>query len=54
MLEALKEKEQGFPEQHARFLMRDGARGLAELHRRRVAMQDVSLENLLIFHYPAG
>lgn len=33
--------------------MRDGARGLAELHERRLAMQDVSLENYLVFYYPS-
>jgi len=48
LLEALKQKPHGFDEAHAQFLMRQAAKGLAYLHRRRVAMQDVSLENMLL------
>lgn len=48
LLEALKQKPHGFDEAHAQFLMQQAAKGLAYLHRRRVAMQDVSLENMLL------
>ncbi|CAD7948234.1 unnamed protein product [Amoebophrya sp. A120] len=51
LLEALKTKPDGFPEQQCRFLMRQAALGLAALHDQKMAMQDVSLENLLIFVY---
>ena len=34
---------------YLRFLIREAALGLAELHARGLAMQDVSLENLLVF-----
>mmetsp|Transcript_22337 Transcript_22337/g.47632 ORF Transcript_22337/g.47632 Transcript_22337/m.47632 type:complete len:817 (-) Transcript_22337:42-2492(-) len=48
LLEGLKEKPHGFDEQEAQFLMRQAAQGLAFLHKRKVAMQDVSLENMLL------
>jgi len=48
LLEALKLKPNGFDEQHAQFLIGQAARGLACLHDRRLAMQDVSLENMLL------
>lgn len=48
LLEALKQKPHGFDEAHAQFLIKQAARGLAFLHDRRVAMQDVSLENMLL------
>lgn len=48
LLEALKQKPRGFDEAHAQYLIRQAAKGLAFLHRRRVAMQDVSLENMLL------
>lgn len=48
LLEALKQKPHGFDEAHAQFLIKQAAKGLAYLHRRRVAMQDVSLENMLL------
>lgn len=48
LLEALKQKPHGFDEAHAQFLIKQAARGLAFLHERKVAMQDVSLENMLL------
>lgn len=48
LLEALKQKPNGFDEGHAQFLVQQAAKGLAYLHRRHVAMQDVSLENMLL------
>ncbi|CAK0831969.1 unnamed protein product, partial [Prorocentrum cordatum] len=48
LLEALKKKPHGFDEAHAQFFIKQAAKGLAFLHGRRVAMQDVSLENLLL------
>jgi len=48
LLEALKQKPQGFKETHAQFLIQQAAKGLAFLHQRKVAMHDVSLENMLL------
>lgn len=48
LLEALKQKPHGFREPHAQFLIQQAAKGLAFLHKRKVAMQDVSLENMLL------
>lgn len=48
LLEALKLRPNGFEERHAQFLIGQAARGLALLHRRQLAMQDVSLENMLL------
>lgn len=48
LLEALKQKPHGFDEAHAQYLIRQAAEGLACLHKRQVAMQDVSLENMLL------
>lgn len=48
LLEALKQKPHGFDELHAQFFIKQAAKGLAFLHRRKVAMQDVSLENMLL------
>lgn len=48
LLEALKHRPGGFDEAEAKFLIRQAAEGLAVLHKRRVAMQDVSLENMLL------
>lgn len=48
LLEALKQKPHGFEELQAQNLILQAARGLAFLHKRRVAMQDVSLENMLL------
>jgi serine/threonine protein kinase len=48
LLEALKLKPHGFEELHAQYYIRQAAQGLAVLHKRRVAMQDVSLENMLL------
>lgn len=48
LLEALKQKPRGFDEAHAQYFIRQAALGLQYLHRRQVAMQDVSLENMLL------
>mmetsp|Transcript_47511 Transcript_47511/g.122760 ORF Transcript_47511/g.122760 Transcript_47511/m.122760 type:complete len:726 (-) Transcript_47511:126-2303(-) len=48
LLEALKHKPHGFDELHAQYFIKQAAKGLAFLHRRKVAMQDVSLENCLL------
>lgn len=48
LLEALKLKPNGFEESQAQFLIGQAARGLACLHDRHLAMQDVSLENMLM------
>jgi len=48
LLEALKQKPHGFDEAHAQYLIKQAALGLAFLHERHVAMQDVSLENMLL------
>ncbi|CAJ1389608.1 unnamed protein product [Effrenium voratum] len=48
LLEALKQKPMGFDERHAQFLIRQAAMGLTFMHERGVAMQDVSLENMLL------
>merc|ERR1719498_1558293 len=48
LLEALKQKPRGFDDSHARCFVHQAMRGLAFLHGRRVAMQDVSLENMLL------
>lgn len=48
LLEALKQKPHGFDEAHAQYLIKQAAKGLAFLHERHVAMQDVSLENMLL------
>jgi len=56
LLEALKKKSFGFNEANAIYLIRQAAQGLASLHERNLAMQDVSLENMLVFssHGPGG
>jgi len=48
LLEALRQKRRGFDEARAQYLIKQAALGLAFLHERHVAMQDVSLENLLL------
>jgi len=48
LLEALKQKPTGFHEEEAQFYMRQAVHGLAYLHGKGVAMQDVSLENMLL------
>mmetsp|Transcript_43582 Transcript_43582/g.100437 ORF Transcript_43582/g.100437 Transcript_43582/m.100437 type:complete len:717 (-) Transcript_43582:69-2219(-) len=48
LLEALKQKPHGFEENHAAYLIRQATQGLAYLHSKKVAMQDVSLENMLL------
>lgn len=49
LLEALKQKPHGFEEGQAQYMIRQAAKGLAALHTRHVAMQDVSLENMLLY-----
>ena len=49
LLELLKTKPEGFPESVSQNLIRQACQGLADLHKRGLAMQDVSLENLLVF-----
>lgn len=48
LLEALKLRPAGFEEHQAQYLISQAARGLCVLHSRHLAMQDVSLENMLI------
>eukprot|EP00439_Symbiodinium_sp_Y106_P078766 s750_g17.t1 len=54
LLEALKQKPMGFDERQAQFLIRQAVLGLAHLHDRGVAMQDVSLENMLLNINPSS
>jgi len=54
LLEVLRERRGGFPEHRARLMIRGAARGLASLHLRGLAMQDVSLENMLLFILERG
>lgn len=49
LMESLQLHRNGFQEEHAKDLILDVARGLASLHMRGLAMQDVSLENMLLF-----
>merc|ERR1712151_718534 len=49
LLEALRLQPDGLCEKEAQALMRDAAKGLANLHARSLAMQDVSLENMLLY-----
>ncbi|CAJ1447121.1 unnamed protein product [Effrenium voratum] len=49
LMEALQLHRNGFEEEQAKQLVLDAARGLASLHMRGLAMQDVSLENMLLF-----
>jgi len=48
LLEALKLRPEGFDEDEGRFLIRQATEALACLHERGLAMQDVSLENMLL------
>jgi len=48
LLEALRLRGCGFPEKEVQLLIRDAAIGLTSLHLRGIAMQDVSLENMLL------
>merc|ERR1719359_1194667 len=48
LLEALKQKPYGFDEAHAQYFIKQATQGLAFLHERHVAMQDTSLENMLL------
>lgn len=54
LLEALKTKPTGFSEQEARDLIRQSCEGLRHLHSRNMALQDMSLENLLLFVTETG
>jgi len=49
LLDALRLRPGGFEEQQARAAIRGAALGLASLHQRGLAMQDVSLENMLVY-----
>lgn len=48
LLEALKKMPTGFEEAQVRYFMKQACVGINFLHRRGVAMQDVSLENMLL------
>ena len=52
LLERLKHQPRGFSESDGRFFLRQAIQGIAGLHKNRLAMQDVSLENLLMFINP--
>jgi serine/threonine protein kinase len=54
LLEALRLRPNGFEEQLAQLLIRQAAKGLANLHLRGLAMQDVSLENMLLHYQQDG
>lgn len=54
LMEALQIHRDGFQEDQAKLLILDAARGLASLHMRGLAMQDVTLENMLLFVEPDG
>mmetsp|Transcript_9522 Transcript_9522/g.26784 ORF Transcript_9522/g.26784 Transcript_9522/m.26784 type:complete len:827 (-) Transcript_9522:150-2630(-) len=54
LLELLKTRPNGFEEQQAQFLIGQAARGLSWLHQQHMAMQDVSLENMLINYLEDG
>jgi len=54
LMEALQIHSDGFQEDQAKLLILDAARGLASLHMRGLAMQDVTLENMLLFVEPDG
>jgi len=49
LMEAMQVHRFGFQEEQAKLLILDVARGLASLHMRGLAMQDVTLENMLLF-----
>jgi len=49
LLEALRLRPNGFKERQAQPLIREAAKGLLSLHQRGLAMQDVSLENMLLY-----
>lgn len=49
LLEALRLRPSGFKERQAQPLIREAAKGLLSLHQRGLAMQDVSLENMLLY-----
>ncbi|CAL1166582.1 unnamed protein product [Cladocopium goreaui] len=49
LMEALQSHRTGFQEEQAKEMILDAARGLASLHMRGLAVQDVSLENMLLF-----
>eukprot|EP00411_Alexandrium_monilatum_P030473 CAMPEP_0175371190 /NCGR_PEP_ID=MMETSP0095-20121207/21592_1 /TAXON_ID=311494 /ORGANISM="Alexandrium monilatum, Strain CCMP3105" /LENGTH=810 /DNA_ID=CAMNT_0016669355 /DNA_START=14 /DNA_END=2447 /DNA_ORIENTATION=- len=49
LLEALRLRPNGFKERQAQPLIREAAKGLLSLHQRGMAMQDVSLENMLLY-----
>lgn len=54
LLEMLKQRPGGFYERQAQDLIRQAVKGLEGLHARGLAMQDVSLENMLIYILNSG
>mmetsp|Transcript_62874 Transcript_62874/g.182396 ORF Transcript_62874/g.182396 Transcript_62874/m.182396 type:complete len:737 (+) Transcript_62874:64-2274(+) len=54
LLEALRQTPGGFDEDQAQMLVLGAAQGIAQLHERGLAMQDVSLENLLLHVFDDG
>jgi len=54
LLEALRLRPGGFPEHQAQILVRGATIGLATLHLRGLAMQDVSVENMLLYELEDG
>eukprot|EP00930_Biecheleria_cincta_P050867 TRINITY_DN36047_c0_g1_i1.p1 TRINITY_DN36047_c0_g1~~TRINITY_DN36047_c0_g1_i1.p1 ORF type:complete len:722 (+),score=110.69 TRINITY_DN36047_c0_g1_i1:42-2207(+) len=52
LLEALKKMPTGFEEAQVQYFMKQACIGIQFLHRRGVAMQDVSLENMLLNAHP--
>mmetsp|Transcript_82802 Transcript_82802/g.208504 ORF Transcript_82802/g.208504 Transcript_82802/m.208504 type:complete len:842 (+) Transcript_82802:50-2575(+) len=54
LLEGLRMTPGGFEEEQARLLISGAARGLASLHQRGLAIQDVSLENMLLHVFDDG
>lgn len=49
LMDALQVNAKGYDEEQAKLLVLDIAKGLASLHTRGLAMQDVSLDNMLLF-----
>lgn len=49
LMDALRMNSRGYDEEQAKLLVLDIAKGLASLHTRGLAMQDVSLDNMLLF-----
>ena len=54
VLETLKRRPEGFDEPTARYIFRQVVSAVAYLHEQRVALQDISLENFLLFVNPVS